>query len=155
MDHFRINMELHDSGNSTSTADFPIWGTIYVECDDFHFPVEEWHDAVSSLFDMWLSEIIQYVNTGCDRCELDFMDGPFVICLNRLPKDYVCVSLIERPGKVHRKFSVLLEVLVKELLNCVNLFVDECKSQSMQFVETNTFRRILENSISLGTLYFR
>ena len=155
MDQFRINLELHDLGNSTSIFEFPIWGTICVECDGFYFPGEEWHDAVSSLLDMWLSEIIQYVNTGCDCCELDFMDGPFVICLNRLPEDYVCVSLIKRPGEVHRKFSVSLKNFVKELLNCVNLFVDECKAQSMQFVKTNTFCRILENSRSLGILYFR
>lgn len=149
---FRINVKFRDLGNGTSTADFPIWGTVYVEYDGFCFPAEEWDDAVSSMFDMWLSEINRYVNTDCDRCELDFMDGPFVICLKRLPQDYVCVSLVKRPDEVQRKFIVPFDALIKELLKCVNLFLDECKAQSMRFVETNAFRRISENSISLGAL---
>jgi len=154
MEHFRINMDLHNLDNRTSTFNFPIWGTMCVEYDAYCFPGVEWHDAVSSLLDMWLSEIIQFINTDSDRCELDFMDGPFVIYLNREPKNCVCVSLIKRPAEEYRKFSVPLKLFVKELLKCVNLFVDKCNAQSIQFVKTNTFRRILENSFLLDTLFF-
>lgn len=154
MTNFRIKLELHDLDSSMSTADFPIWGTVYVEYDDFCFPEKEWDDAVSSIFDMWLFEINRYVNDDADCCELHFMDGPFVICLKRLSQDYVCVSLVKRPDEVQRKFVVPFDALIKEMLKCTNLFLDECKTQSIQFVETNTFRRISENSLSLGMLYF-
>lgn len=155
MEHFRFKMELHNLDKYSETVGFPIWGTICVDCDEFYFPGEEWQDAVSSLLDMWLSEIIQYVNTGCDRCELDFMDGPFAIYLNRGSKDNVCVTLIKRPDEVYSEFSTSLQAFAKELLNCVNLFVDKCKIQSVQFAKTNTFHQILEKSLILDTLFFQ
>ena len=150
---FKIIMDFDNLEDSAQTTNFSVWGNAYVEHDGFFFPNKEWYDVTSSLLDMWLSEISNFFSGNCDNCELYFMDGPFLIYLTQLSKNYVCISLIERPGKVQREFSIPAEVLVEELMQCAKLFLTKCTAQSSKIVETKLYKRVLTNIALLGCLH--
>ena len=150
---FNIIMDFDNLEDSAQTTNFSVWGNAYVEHDGFFFPNKEWYDVTSSLLDMWLSEISNFFSGNCDNCELYFMDGPFLIYLTQLSENYVCISLIERPGKVQREFSIPAEVLVEELMQCAKLFLTKCTAQSSKIVETKLYKRVLTNIALLGCLH--
>lgn len=152
MVQFQVCIQPPDIFYGNTVDSVTVWGEIYLEKEGYFFPERKWNDAVSSILDMWLSAICEFVMDNEDRCDLYFMDGPFMIRLNRLTGGLLNMSLIERTCTactVWKQFTVLLFDLVDGILCAADSFVNTSKKQATDFCKTNTFRRIVDHSNTL------
>lgn len=113
-----------------------IWGKIYIEIDGVYFPDEDWFDVVSSVLDMWMNSIIEFIVEKKEQCTLYFMDGPYEIQLCAYEKNNISIICKEQDGEMYVNEIVDFNMFVNMLLNCVSVFLEECRWNIQNFSKT-------------------
>ena len=92
IDLYVDNCEFYSGGQKWES----VWGNIYFRMNDLCFPDSEWYDKVSSLLEMWMGAIIEFIQYDKRECTLHFMDGPFYIHIR---------ILLQRPAQGHCRLN--------------------------------------------------
>lgn len=117
-----------------------IWGKIFIQINDSYFPDTQWWDAVSSILDMWIVELIEYIHNKSPECCLYFMDGPFMVKLSNINNSgYVLVSCKKESETILSNTTVPLSAFIDGVLTATNKFLDICNNESPNFIGSEIF----------------
>ena len=121
-----------------------ISGRVWFEFWTNQFPGALWSDFVVVLATWWLDEVRRLCD-GADRGQLDFMEGPYSVRLQRLPGDEVALHCVESSsdgGVVH-----IERVRLEELLALVHRFArsvsSTCSRLGLESRDTDALNRSL------------
>lgn len=98
-------------------GDYPVWGRIYIKCEETTFPSEVWYDAASSILTMWLQNagklILQASNYEC----FCFMDGDYSIRVSSIDGVSACADFITPSGQTYSINDIDLRYFCRQLLS--------------------------------------
>lgn len=134
-----VHLHIQSLDFDEASPNTPIWGKIYVDINGRYFPDFEWYDAVSSVLGMWAETVIEFVHSSEAQCDLYFMDGPFLLNLSTFSENDIVVSFKSREYSNTVSVTVRLSTFIRELLDCVYLFVAECQKYAPSFTATTTY----------------
>lgn len=138
-------IQLHIKSLEINTAPtncvWPIWGEIFVEVNGHFFPNEDWYDAVSSILDMWLPNLIDFMRAKNKQCELYFMDGPHRIRLDWGHSQEVNLSMFS-DDKENATTTCDINEFINSIVSCVDYFCEHCREYNSDFSSSKTFLRI-------------
>ena len=90
-------------------------GELYFAVDDGFFPGEHWYDCAYTDLKIWLPRLTSFSSNHTDSCELSFMDGPYIIRLNRRDDGAVFAEFL-RERTILSQHNVDLRRLLKSVL---------------------------------------
>ena len=149
MSIFRLHIKSLEN-NTIPQNRLPIWGAICIEAYGYYFPDENWYDAVSSILDMWLPAIIEFMRSKDSLCELYFMDGPYRMCLDWASTNEVNISMLTCDKEVAAARCCVQDFL-EAILEGADLFCKFCRDNNLCFTSSRTFLRIEKNSKKMKT----
>lgn len=151
MGTFRLHIKSLENNPNIDQSSLPIWGVIYVESNGYSFPDEDWYDAVSSILDMWLATVINFMCSKNSLCELYFMDGPYRLRLNRVSTSEVNVSMLKNDKEVATSTCSIHDFL-ESIISSLELFCKLCRDNNSSFTLSKTFLRIEANGKKLKSV---
>ncbi|MBQ8814994.1 MAG: hypothetical protein IJZ85_10935 [Lachnospiraceae bacterium] len=126
-----------------------IWGNIYIEIDGTCFPDNEWYDAVSSVLEMWIDCVIEFVRKKKEKCVLFFMDGPYEMQVRVHENNVIFIACKERGGEVYAEGMADFETFVNLFLNCTNEFLEKCRLNVRDFEKTTLYSKLSSSYFKL------
>lgn len=148
MSMFRLHLHSIENDADMSENRFPLWGEIYVEANGCFFPSENWYDAVSSILDMWLPSIMDFMCSKDTECELYFMDGPHKLRLEWVSANIIHISMLSNDQKEAISTCCIYDFL-KEIIMHVDMFCKFCRDNNLPFTSRREFSRIDANGNKL------
>lgn len=82
-------------------------GIIYADFGDFQFPGEHWEDFPIRLFAAWAGDMSDFVGSSKQSVELEFMDGPYLIKIERLKEELHSLKCLSRSAIIDESSSDL------------------------------------------------
>lgn len=141
-----------DFKDTISAETSSIWGEIHVQINGFCFPDAEWYDVLSSLLDMWLFEILDFIYNKKTQCMLYFMDGPYAIQIQTSPDNQIFLLHYEHGDGTFVNTTVNSYDFLCSFLNCANLFIESCRINAPCFTTTKVYSRIINAYHKLNTI---
>lgn len=77
------------------TSHHAITSVLYVESEYSSFPCKGWTELSSSVLDMWLSCLTEFLLYSLNETFLFFMDGPYMLKLTRISSRTARIEMIE------------------------------------------------------------
>jgi hypothetical protein len=85
----------------TQSARGAVFGEISVALDNSHFPEQKWNDFIVVVLGWWSGSCVALLRGAQQQEELWFMDGPFLMNMERAPDDLWRVRFLQlRAGPV-------------------------------------------------------
>lgn len=144
MSTIKLDIKSIEGDAEQCRSGMPIWGKIYLETNDCIFPSKDWYDAVSSILDMWLSVMVDFVRMGGNSCELYFIDGPYKIRIDRVSGGEISVAMFNASKKVAINTCCFNDFL-ETLLNSADTFCHLCNEKKLSFTYSKTYSKIEAN----------
>ena len=148
---FKLHIKLLDNDMLLTKDSMQVWGEIYVELNNSYFPSKGWYDITSSILDMWIPSIINFICKNNDQCELYFMDGPHKICLSWFSQQEIKISTfrdnIEEITDIC-DVSSFLESFVRGL----DSFINQCNDANVNLVSGRVLPRIVSTTKELKNI---
>lgn len=147
-----VHVRTIELSKSSNKPIYSVWGTICVQIGDVFFPDEDWDDVLSSVLDMWLSAICDFIELSKQECILDFMDGPYRIVLHR--KSGKVEAVFENDLHFNRCVfpEIDVSIFAKSLYVAANDMINACKENIVQFTSRNTCNNICKGMKRLKRL---
>lgn len=70
-------------------------GIVFLDFETFQFPERAWNDFVVIVVRWWLSALTTFIADDAAEAELRFMDGPFLVLVQRESGDEVRIRCID------------------------------------------------------------
>ena len=132
----------------TSESKFATWGIIYFQFDDLCFPDDMWYDAVSSLLDMWVYILDDFLCTDEKQCDLPFMDGPYEIQLIKDESEHI-VMFCKSDDAIIAEYKIRVIDLINNIDTAVLKLLDHLDGTASRNVITKKQRQLLSNHKTL------
>lgn len=105
-----------DEKNFELTSFGSLWSVFFIQIDDVSFPCEDWWDNSSSILEMWICSIYEYLAGSIKNVTLYFMDGDFSIQLSNKNESSVLAKFIGPDETVYFSYTIDIYDFCKELL---------------------------------------
>ncbi len=97
---------------------FSVGGTLLVSVADTYFPSENWYDMVWLDLKSWIPGLISFGLGHTDSCVLAFMDGPYVIRLERTNDHVIQANCLRDSASVIPKLEIDFRYFIRSVVNC-------------------------------------
>lgn len=151
MGTLQLHINSLDDNISLTKNSMQIWGRIHVELDGCCFPDEDWNDVISSIFDMWIPTIVDFLHSGKSSCELYFMDGPYRMCLKWISTSEVKISMFGGNSEVTANTCNIIDFL-EAITKGINSFCELCRESYPSFISSSIFLRIIAGKTKLNEI---
>lgn len=141
MNRIQLHIKSLEINTAPSNCVWPIWGDIFVEVNGHFFPDKNWSDAVSSILDMWLPNLISFMCGKNKECELYFMDGPHRIHLEWGHSQEINLSMLSG-DKENATTTCDVDEFINSIVSGVDYFCEHCREYNSYFLSSKTFSRI-------------
>ena len=128
-----------------------VWGEIYVELNNSYFPSEDWYDITSSILDMWIPSVIDFVCKNKDHCELYFMDGPHKVCLSWFSPQEIKISTFRDNREEITDICYVSEFL-ESFVCALDSFINQCNDANINLVSGRVLPRIVATTKELKNI---
>ncbi len=122
-----------------------------MEVNGYFFPDIDWYDVVSSILDMWIPAIIDFIRSGDSQCALYFMDGPYRMHLDWISTSELNISLLSSDKEEATNICCMHDFL-ESIIRGVDLFCKFCRDNNSGFISSKTFLRIDANGKKLKSV---
>ncbi len=125
--------------------EYSVFGEIYIQIGKHIFPAKGWNDIVSSVLDMWVSNLTHLIESDlCGQEDFDFMDGPFLYKIEGKGSDTVALSLYENDKLIPDSiYNVSFQEILTAILKLINELIDDKRYGNIYDVK-NLSKRILQ-----------
>ncbi len=105
-----------------------ILGVVYFNFGDRIFPEIGWYDFVVVILSWWLEALKKIRTNSSNVEELDFMDGPLLVRINKTESDQCILECINK-GYCEFTGAASLAVLLADLLKSANEVLAVCREK--------------------------
>ena len=122
-------------------------GELYLRIGDSYFPEEHWYDCAYINLKKWIPALISFGRQHTDRCQLNFMDGPYSVQLSRKDNCSVDAQCFENHTCVNCLHGIDLTRLLKSaMISCrrYDRFLYENGYNALFQTETRKIKEILD-----------
>lgn len=119
-----------------------ITGIISIEVGNTFFPEQNWNDAIVSVLNSWIQNMVQILTSGYNEAQLTFFDGPFFFVIRKKP-DQSVVELF-RDSRSIETFNLDIREFGYSLLKTSHEVIKEIDSRGWESEDVTQLKILIE-----------